>query len=184
MAGSKRASVAIAVEAITSRILLVRAHKVILDADLASLYGVETRRLNEQVKRNIERFPEDFMFRLTRAELDTLNRSQIATGSQKHRDPRFTPFAFTEHGAIQAANVLNSPRAIEMGVYVVRAFVQMREVLATHKALARKLTALEQRIDTQDETIFEILDAIKKLMAPPEPVPRRRPIGFVHPQEK
>ena len=87
-----------------------------LDSELAALYGVTTKRLNEQVKRNVERFPEDFMFRLTRAETDALNRSQIATGSQKHRDPRFSPFAFTEHGAIMAATVLNSPRAVEINV--------------------------------------------------------------------
>jgi len=96
------------IEHVGSRILLIRAQKVMLDADLAELYGVPTKRLNEQVKRNQNRFPEDFMFRLTRAEVEALNRSQIATGSQKHRDPRFPPFAFTEHGAIQAANVLNS----------------------------------------------------------------------------
>ena len=166
-----------------NRILFIRAQRVMLDADLAELYGVPTKRLNEQVKRNQNRFPEDFMFRLTRAEVEALNRSQIATGSQKHRDPRFPPFAFTEHGAIQAANVLNSPRAAEMGVHVVRAFVRMREVLATHKELARKLAALEQRIDSQDETIVEILAAIRQLMAPPEPK-KKRPIGFVTPEEK
>ncbi|MBI1990522.1 MAG: ORF6N domain-containing protein [Betaproteobacteria bacterium] len=166
-----------------NRILFIRAQRVMLDADLAELYGVPTKRLNEQVKRNQNRFPEDFMFRLTRAEVEALNRPQIATGSQKHRDPRFPPFAFTEHGAIQAANVLNSPRAAEMGVHVVRAFVRMREVLATHKELARKLAALEQRIDSQDETIVEILAAIRQLMAPPEPK-KKRPIGFVTPEEK
>jgi hypothetical protein len=170
------------IERVGSRILLIRAQKVMLDADLAELYGVPTKRLNEQVKRNQNRFPEDFMFRLTRAEVEALNRSQIATGSQKHRDPRFPPFAFTEHGAIQAANVLNSLRAAEMGVHVVRAFVRMREVLATHKELARKLIALEQRVDSQDETIVEILAAIRQLMAPPEPK-KKRPIGFVTPNE-
>lgn len=171
------------VEHIARSILVLRGHKVILDADLAALYGVETRRLNEQVKRNIERFPEDFMFQLSAEEWNAL-RSQIAilkTGRGQHR--KYRPLAFTEHGAIQAANVLNSPRAVEMGVYVVRAFVRMREILATHKALARKLAELEQRIDAQDETIVEILGAIKQLMAPP-PAPARRPIGFVHPKEK
>ncbi len=171
------------IEHVGNRILLIRAQRVMLDADLAELYGVPTKRLNEQVKRNQNRFPEDFMFRLTRAEVEALNRSQIATGSQKHRDPRFPPFAFTEHGAIQAANVLNSPRAAEMGVHVVRAFVRMREVLATHKVLARKLAALEQRIDSQDETIVEILVAIRELMAPPEPK-KKRLIGFVTSDEE
>jgi hypothetical protein len=166
-----------------SHILLIRAQKVMLDADLAALYGVSTKRLNEQVKRNQVRFPEDFMFRLTRAEVEVLNRSQIATGSQKHRDPRFPPFAFTEHGAIQAANVLNSSRAAEMGVHVVRAFVRMREVLATHKELATKLAALERRIDTHDETIVDILAAIRQLMTPTEPK-KKRTIGFITPEEK
>jgi hypothetical protein len=176
-------NVAVPVERIERAILVLRGHKVILDADLAALYGTTTRRLNEQVRRNRERFPEDFLFQLTRTEVGALNRSQIATGSQKHRDPRFRPLAFTEHGAIQAANVLNSPRAVEMGVYVVRAFIRMREVLSTHRELARKLTALEQRIDTQDEAIVEILAAIRQLMAPPEPR-NKRPIGIITPEEK
>ena len=174
---------AVITKRIEHHILVIRGHKVMLDADLAELYGVPTKRLNEQVKRNQDRFPEDFMFQLTRAEVEEMNRSQFATGSQKHRDPRFPPFAFTEHGAIQAANVLSSPRAVEMGVHVVRAFVRMREVLAAHKELAHKLATLEQRIDSQDETIVEILAAIRQLMAPPEPT-KRRPIGFVTPEEK
>ncbi len=110
--------------------------KVLLDAELAALYGVTTKRLNEQVKRNAERFPEDFMFRLSRAETAALNRSHSATGSQRHRDPRFSPYAFTEHGAIMAATTLNSPRAVEMSLYVVRAFVRLRELLATNRILA------------------------------------------------
>lgn len=184
----KSDSALVAVEHISGRILMLRGHKVILDADLATLYGVQTRRLNEQVKRNLERFPSDFMFRLTRAEVDALNLSQIATGSQKHRDPRLAPLAFTEHGAIQASNVLNSPRAIEMGVYVVRAFVRMRVAIFTHRQLAKKIRELEARIerrlDAQDETIFEILDTIKQLMARPPAEPKRNPIGFIHPKEK
>jgi hypothetical protein len=154
-----------------------------IDADLAELYAVPTKRLNEQVKRNAERFPEDFVFRLTAKELEALNRSRFATGSQKHRDPRFTPFAFTEHGAIMAANVLNSPRAVEMSVYVVRAFVRLREVIASNKELAKRLDELEARIErklsTHDQAISGILDAIRQLMAPP-PVSKKRPIGFVH----
>lgn len=115
MEKAKRAALA-PIEHITRAILLVRGHKVLLDAELAALYGVTTKRLNEQVKRNAERFPQDFMFRLSRAETEALNRSQIATGSQKHRDPRFPPYAFTEHGAIMAATVLNSARAVEMSL--------------------------------------------------------------------
>ena len=157
-----------------------------LDADLAALYGVTTRRLNEQVKRNRERFPGDFAFRLTSAEAQSLNRSQIATGSQKHRDPRFAPYAFTEHGAIMAAMVLNSPRATEVSVYIVRAFVELRETLGGHKELAKRLDELESRIEkkltTHDQTIASILATIRNLMAPPQP--RRRPIGFVTPDDK
>lgn len=123
------------------------------------------------------------MFRLSRGEWESL-RSQFATiktGRGQHR--KYLPYAFTEHGAIQAANVLNSQRAVEMGVYMVRAFIRIREVLSTHRELARKLTALERRIDTQDETIVEILAAIRQLMAPPPP-PKKRPIGFIIPAEK
>ena len=112
------------VEDITRAILVLRGHRVILDADLAALYGVTTKRLD--VKRNGQRFPDDFMFRLNGTEVEVLNRSQFATGSQKHRDPRFPPFAFTEHGAIMAATILNSSRAVEMSLYVVRAFVRLR----------------------------------------------------------
>ena len=171
---------ALGVPRIDARIHLIRGERVMLDADLSELYGVATKRLNEQVKRNAARFPEDFMFRLTPAEVEVLNRSQIATGSQKHRDPRHPPYAFTEHGAIQAANILNSPRAAEMSVHVVRAFVRMREVITQNREVARKLTQLEQRLDGQDETIAEIVRAIRQLMAPPlADTKHKRKIGFV-----
>lgn len=165
---------------IARAILVLHRQRVILDADLAALYGVTTKRLNEQVKRNAARFPEDFMFRLSAQETDALNRSQIATGSQKHRDPRFPPFAFTEHGAIMAATVLNSPRAVEMSLYVVRAFVQLREWISSNKELARRLDQLEARIEkkltSHDEAIAAMLSAIRELMQPP--APKRRAIGF------
>lgn len=168
------------VERITHSILIVRGQRVLLDSELAALYGVTTKRLNEQVKRNSDRFPEDFMFRLARAEVDALNRSQFATGSQRHRDPRFPPFAFTEHGAIMAATILNSPRAVEMSLYVVRAFVKLRELLASNQELARRLDELEARITrqfaTHDQAITGILKTIRELMNPPEPM--RRGIGF------
>jgi hypothetical protein len=139
---------------------------------------VTTKRLNEQVKRNAARFPADFIFRLTPTETVALNRSQNATGSQKHRE--YSPYVFTEHGAIMAATILNSPRAIEMSVYVVRAFVQLREILASNKELARRFAQLETRLDKKltvhDEAIAAILSAIRQLMHPP--VPKRRPIGF------
>ena len=116
------------------------------------------------------------MFRLTRVETQNVNRSQIATGSVKHRDPRFPPYAFTEHGAIQAANVLNSARAVEMGVLVVRAFVRLRELLASNKALSRKLDELERKYRHHDKAIVAMLAAIRELMHPPSP--KRRGIGF------
>jgi hypothetical protein len=164
------------VEEISRTILVLRRQRIILDADLAALYGVTTKRLNEQVKRNAERFPDDFMFRLTRAETEALNRSHFATGSQKHRDPRFPPYGFTEHGAIMAATILNSPRAVEMSLYVVRAFVRLREVLASNTALARKLEELERKYQHHDEAITAILSAIRELTNPP--APKRRNIGF------
>jgi hypothetical protein len=175
MAQAKRLAV-VPVQDITRAILVLRGQRVLLDAELAALYGVTTKRLNEQVKRNAERFPEDFMFRLTRTEVEALNRSQIATGSQKHRDPRFPPYAFTEHGAIMAATILNSPRAVEMSLYVVRAFVRLRELLASNTALARKLDELERKYKHHDEAITAILSAIRQLTNPPQP--KRRGIGF------
>jgi hypothetical protein len=164
---------------VEGRILFVRGHKVLLDSDLAELYGVSVKRLNEQVKRNAERFPADFVFRLTAAESKNL-RSQIATSSEGHGGRRYLPFAFTEHGAIMAASVLNSPRAVEMSVFVVRAFVRLREMLATNKELTEKLAELERRLETHDEAIQEIFDAIKRLMQPNE---ARKQIGF-QPQAK
>ena len=156
------------VEHIARSIVVFRGHKVLLDAELAALYGVSTKRLNEQVKRNAERFPEDFLFRLAAVEVEALNRSQIATGSQRHRDPRFPPYAFTEHGAIMAATILNSPRAVEMSIYVVRAFVKLRDLLSSNRELARRFAQLETRLDKKltehDETIAAILSAIRQLM--------------------
>jgi hypothetical protein len=164
------------IEDVTHAIVVLRGRKVLLDAELAALSGVTTKRLNEQVKRNAERFPEDFMFRLSRAETAALDRSHSATGSQRHRDPRFSPYAFTEHGAIMAATTLNSPRAIEMSLYVVRAFVRLRELLATNRILARKLDELESRLQTHDEAITGILRTLRELMSPP--ATERRGIGF------
>ena len=167
----------IPIENIERRILLIRGHRVMFDADLARLFGVPTKRLNEQVKRNGARFPSDFMFRLSRAEVVELNRSQFATGSQGHRDPRSTPYAFTEHGAIMAANVLNSPQAVRASVLVVRAFVRVRRLLAANHELAARLSELEARIGTHDRAIQGIMKAIRDLMeAPPDP-PKGR-IGF------
>jgi hypothetical protein len=174
VAQAKRA-IPVVVEQISRSILILRGQRVILDRELAAIYGSTTKRLNEQIKRNRDRFPEDFMFQLT-AEAER-SRSQIATlKSGRGQNIKYRPYAFTEHGAIQAANVLNSARAIAMGVYVVRAFVQLRELLASNTALARKLNELEGKLKNHDETITAILSAIRELMNPPPP--KRRPIGF------
>ncbi len=178
---------------IESRILLVRGQRVMLDVDLARLYGVPTKRLNEQVRRNAERFPADFSFRLTADEWELL-RSHFATleaGRGRHR--KYLPLAFTEHGALMAANVLSSRRAIEASLFVVRAFVRLREVLATHKELARKLEELERKTEalalshdslaaSTRAQFREVIDALRALMTPPQP--KKRPIGFVAPEEK
>jgi hypothetical protein len=160
-------------EALAGRIVVIRGQRVLLDSDLAALYEVETRRLNEQIKRNIGRFPVDFMFQLTAEEFENLM-SQFATSSWGGR--RKLPLAFTEHGAIMAASVLNSARAVEMSVYVVRAFVQLRAVLTGHKALADKLAVLERRVSHHDNSLAEVIAAIRALMAQPQP--DSRPIGF------
>jgi len=162
---------------ISERIFVLRGQRVLLDVDLAMLYGVETRRLNEQVRRNRHRFPSDFVFEINQIERANLM-SQFATSSWGgHRKP---PVAFTEHGAIMAATVLNSPRAVEMSVYVVRAFVKLREVLASNTDLARKLEALEKSMTALDagtrKQFEEVYRAIRALMAPT--APKSRPIGF------
>jgi hypothetical protein len=152
---------------------------VLLDAELAELYGVTTKRFNEQVKRNAERFPKDFMFQLSADEAGVL-RSHSATSKPSRGGRRYAPYAFTEHGAIMAAMILNSPRAVEMSVYVVRAFVQLREMLVSNKDLAKRLDELEARITrqftTHDQAITGIIKTIRELMNPP--VPKRRGIGF------
>lgn len=159
--------------ALAGRILSVRGQRVILDSDLSDLYEVETKRLNEQVKRNAARFPSDFMFRLTPEEAGNL-KSQIATSSWGGR--RKPPLVFTEHGAVMAASVLNSDRAVEMSVYVVRAFVELRDLLSSHKVLAQKLDQLERRVAHHDNSLDQIIDTIRALMAQPQPA--KRPIGF------
>lgn len=157
------------------RIRMIRQQKVILDSDLAELYGVPVKRLNEQVKRNRERFPADFMFQLSAQEVEDL-RSQTATSKSARGGRRYLPYAFTEHGAIMAATVLNSEKAVEMSVFVVRAFVRLREILSTNRELAAKLAELEDRLDTHDASIQSLIEAIKELMVPEDP-PRGK-IGF------
>jgi len=153
-----------AVIPIESRILILRRQKVILDTALAELYGVPVKRLNQQVKRNQERFPVDFMFQVRARELACL-RLQIATSKNGRGGRRFLPYAFTEHGAIMAATVLNSERAVRMSVFVVRAFVRLRELLAGNGKLAAKIEELEDHLDTHDDAIRQIIAAIRKLTA-------------------
>ena len=181
----------LAASKISRRIILVRGQRVMIDADLAELYGVPTKALNQAVKRNQERFPDDFMFQLTPGE-----KAEVVTNCDHLSQLKFSkslPFAFTEHGAIQAANVLSSAEAIKMGVYVVRAFVQLREILANHRELASRLNDLEEKTEglAMKQDVFarntraqlkQMFDAIRELMTPPDPP--RRPIGFVHADEK
>ncbi|MDO8811394.1 MAG: ORF6N domain-containing protein [Gallionella sp.] len=177
------------VEQIESQIFLIRGQKIMLDADLAELYGVPTKVLNQAIKRNSERFPVDFMFQLTAEEFADLKcqigtsnlRSQIVTSNNPagRGGRRHLPYAFTEHGAIMAASVLNSPRAVEASVQVVRAFVQLRQMLASNAELSGKLVALEKKYDIKFRAVFE---AIRELMTPSDPK-KKRPIGFA-PWEK
>ena len=186
-------AVSLPLEAIKQLIVLMRGQKVLRDADLAALYGVPTKRFNEQVKRNLDRFPADFMFQVTDEEFAAL-RSQFATlkaGRGQHS--KYLPYVFTEHGAIMASMILNSPRATEVSVYVVRAFVQLRELSASNKELALRLDQLENKTemmslktDTFEHNtrvqLKQIFDAIRELMAPPAP-PVKRPIGFITPDD-
>lgn len=164
---------------IEERIYTLRGKRVMLDADLAGLYGVTTSRLNEQVRRNPDRFPEDFSFQLSNQELAFLM-SQNATSKPKPqgRGGRRKPVrVFTEHGAIMAAAVLNSARAVEVSVFVVRAFVQLRELAMAHQEIQQKLTELENKVSGHDQAIAGLINAIRELMKPPAPG-NKRPIGF------
>src|ERR1035437_5642428 len=167
-----KAQSVIPVERIISSIYLVRGEKVMLDSDLAQLYGVTTSRLNEQVKRNIDRFPRDFAFQLTRAEFDSL-RSQIATlkdgGRGRHR--KYLPYVFTEHGVAMLSSVLHSKKAVEVNIGIIRAFITVRQMLATNRELARK-------VQEHDQKITVLVDAVQKLLTPP-PTPKKNPIGYV-----
>ena len=188
MSNSSRATPALSIE---GRILLIRGQKVMIDADLAELYGAPTKRLNEQVKRNADRFPPDFMFALSAVE-----KAEVVANCDHLRNLKFSrsmPFAFTEHGAMMAGFVLNTPRAVEMSVYVVRAFARLREMLASNRDLAAKLDALERKtelLSLQHETfagntrvqLKQVFDALRQLMTPTDP--SKRPIGFVTPHDE
>jgi hypothetical protein len=171
-------------ELITSKILIIRGQRIMIDADLAELYGVPTKALNQAIKRNPERFPQDFMFQLTVDE-----KQEVVTNCDHLRNLKFSrtlPYAFTEHGAIQAANVLNSPQAIKVGIYVVRAFVRIRELLLLNTDLAQRLDEIEERMerkfDTHDQAITGLINTLRQMMTPPEI--KNKPIGFIHPKDE
>jgi ORF6N domain len=182
---------ALLVPRIESRIQVIRGLRVMLDVDLAALYGVQTKRLNEQVKRNRDRFPSDFLFQLTADE-----KTEVVANCDHLQNLKFSktlPFAFTEHGAIQAANVLASSQAVEMGIYVVRAFVQLRQALAANADIAKRLAELEMKTESLEMShdnfsrntrlqLRQLLDAVRELTAPPEPP--KRPIGFLTHEDK
>lgn len=191
MPNRSSSTAAVLLPRIESRIVVLRGLRVLIDTDLAVLYGVATKRLNEQVKRNVERFPGDFMFQLTADE-----KTEVVANCDHLTKLKFSkamPYAFTEHGAIQAANVLASPQAVEMGIFVVRAFVRMRELAAVHADLAKRLHDLEEKTeglalshDTFSHNtraqLKQLIEAVNSLMAPPDPP--KRPIGFVTPEDK
>ena len=163
------------VEKIEQRILLIRCEKVIVDADLAEFYGVPTKRLNEQVKRNKDRFPDDFMFQLSAEE-----KSEVVANCDYLSKLKYSsslPYVFTEHGAIMAASVLNSSRAVEVSVFIVRAFVKLRRMIAENKELSRKIVQIERHLADHDNQILELIKAIKQLLKP-DPPPKKRRIGF------
>jgi hypothetical protein len=183
---------------IEQRIYTIRGVRVMLDSDLAAVYGVPTKRLNEQLRRNRKRFPEDFAFQLTAQEAaalrsqiatsstqgpgnkgDAANWSQNATSSRKHRGAAYRPFAFTEHGALQAANVLNSANAVRMSVFVIRAFVKMREQLATNAAILKRLAEIDKTLLVHDSALRDLYNKLRPLLAPPPELTRKQ-IGF-HP---
>ncbi len=170
MGRTTKSAAALPPERIEQSILLLRGHKVMLDFDLAALYGVNTKVLNRAVRRNLDRFPDDFMFALSDQEFDDL-RFQIGTSRWGGR--RYRPYAFTEQGVAMLSSVLRSERAVKVNIEIMRAFVRLRALLSSHEELARKLAALEKKYDVQFKAVF---DAIRQLMTPPEP--RRRPIGF------
>ncbi|MEN9663541.1 MAG: hypothetical protein RL324_2490 [Verrucomicrobiota bacterium] len=192
-------SLPLSVEQVQNLIHVVRGRRVIVDKDLAAIYDVPTHRFNEAVKRNVARFPADFRFQLTRAEMVALssgqtrgepevtsregiiyNSSQIAMSSRSNRGSAYLPWAFTEHGALMAANVLRSPRAVDLSVHVIRAFINLRDTMAVHRELTARLAELERKNVGYDSAISELCEAMRLLLASPDP-PHDRKIGFRHP---
>jgi ORF6N domain-containing protein len=175
----------IPLEVVQQKIFVLRGRRVMLDRDLADLFDVETRVLNQAVKRNSDRFPEDFMFQLSMEEARVLylSRSQSVT-LKRGRNIKYRPHVFTEHGAVMLANVLQSPVAVRASIQVVRAFVHLRQILATHQDLARKMEALERKIGKHDTDLDAILEVLQELLEPPPSPATKRPIGFVTPAKK
>lgn len=173
----------VSVERIERRIFLIRREKVMLSTDLADLYGVEPRALVQAVTRNRDRFPDDFMFQLSREEWSALKSQIVILNVGRGKHPKYLPYAFTEQGVAMLSSVLRSKRAVRVNIAIMRAFVRLRQVLATHKDLAQKLAALERKYGKHDLEIKAIFNAIRKLMEPAPPPPSRR-IGFVPPEEK
>ncbi|HTT65038.1 MAG TPA: ORF6N domain-containing protein [Bryobacteraceae bacterium] len=174
--GSATGNLPVPAEVIERRIYLIRGHKVMLDSDLAELYQVLTKNLNLAVRRNLDRFPQDFMFQLTQAEVESL-RLQIATSNAGRGGRRYLPYAFTEHGLAMLSSVLSSKRAVQMNIVIIRAFVKLREALAMHKDLAARMEKLEAAQRQHGSIIAVVVEEIKKLKQPP-PAPPKRRIGF------
>ena len=162
-------------------ILILRGNKVLLDADLAALYEVPTKVLLQAVKRNLDRFPQDFMFQLSAVEFEALRSQSVTSKNPGRGGRRYAPYAFTEQGVAMLSSVLNSPRAIAVNIEIMRAFVRLRELIASNKELAAKLDQLEKKVGSHDQAITEIMLAIRQLMASPEPTKKRK-IGFVQDQ--
>ncbi len=171
--GTQDMDTLVTMESVEMRIYQIRGKKVMIDSDLAELYGVETYQLTRQVRRNIDRFPEDFMFRLTKNEF-----LSCQFGSSKKGGRRYLPYVFTQEGVAMLSSVLNSKRAVQVNIVIMRAFVKLREILYIHKELAHKLSELERNVEKHDEEIQLIFEVIRKLMAPPPSEPPKRRIGF------
>jgi len=172
-------------EVVQQKIFVLRGRRVMLDRDLADLFGVETRVLNQAVKRNGDRFPDDFMFQLSMEEAQAVYSSRSQTVTLKRgRNIKYRPHVFTEHGAVMLANVLQSPVAVRASIQVVRAFVHLRQILATHQDLARKMEALERKVGKHDTDLDAILEVLQDLLEPPPSPATKRPIGFVGPAKK
>jgi hypothetical protein len=179
---SPTAALAVPIEIIERRIYLIRSQKVMLASDLAELYQVPTKALNQAVRRNMDRFPPDFMLQLTHEEASVLRSQFVTLEKGRGRYSKYAPLAFTEHGVAMLSSVLNSKRAVQVNILIMRAFVKLREMLATHKDLARKLEELEKKYQAHDVQIQAVFDAIRKLIE--EPSRRRRRIGFAAEPEK